>query len=135
VGAAVVDAPEVGMVAFTGSTAAGRKIGETCGRLLKRAHLELGGNNAMIVLPGVDVAKAASAAAFGSWMHQGQICMTTGRHIVHESVYDEYVAALVEKANALPVGDPASGQVALGPLIDDGQTAHCADIVADAEAA
>jgi len=135
VGAAVVDAPEVGMVAFTGSTGAGRKIGETCGRLLKRAHLELGGNNAMIVLPGVDVAKAASAAAFGSWMHQGQICMTTGRHIVHESVYDDYVAALVAKANALPVGDPASGQVALGPLIDDGQTQHCADIVADAQAA
>ncbi|WP_105567360.1 benzaldehyde dehydrogenase [Microbacterium halophytorum] len=135
VGSAVVDAPEVGMVAFTGSTGAGRKIGETCGRLLKRAHLELGGNNAMIVLPGVDVAKAASAAAFGSWMHQGQICMTTGRHIVHESVYDEYVAALVEKANALPVGDPASEQVALGPLIDDGQTRHCAEIVADARSA
>lgn len=135
VGGAVVDAPEVSMVAFTGSTAAGRKIGETCGRLLKRAHLELGGNNAMIVLPGVDVVKAASAAAFGSWMHQGQICMTTGRHIVHESVYDDYVAALVEKANALPVGNPATEQVALGPLIDDKQTEHAASIVADAAAA
>lgn len=132
VGAAVVDAPEVGAVAFTGSTGAGRKIGETCGRLLKRAHLELGGNNALIVLPGVDVDKAASAAAFGSWMNSGQICMTTGRHIVHESVYDEYVAALVAKANALPVGDPNTEQVALGPLIDDRQTAHCAEIVADA---
>lgn len=135
VGAAVVDAPEVGVVAFTGSTAAGRAIGQTCGRLLKRAHLELGGNNALIVLPGADVAAAASAGAFGSWMNSGQICMTTGRHIVHESLYDEYVAALVEKAAALPVGDPNLEQVALGPLIDDKQTAHCVEIVEAAVAA
>ncbi|MFE7197601.1 benzaldehyde dehydrogenase [Microbacterium oxydans] len=134
VGAAVVDAPEVDVVAFTGSTGAGRAIGETCGRLLKRAHLELGGNNALIVLPGVDVEKAASAAAFGSWMNSGQICMTTGRHIVHESVYDDYVAALVRKAEALTVGDPNTEDVALGPLIDDRQTAHCVDIVSAAVA-
>jgi benzaldehyde dehydrogenase (NAD) len=81
------------------------------------------------VLPGVDIAKAASAGAFGSWMHQGQICMTTGRHIVHESVYDEYVAALVEKANHLPVGNPATDQVALGPIIDANQTAKVQSIV------
>ena len=132
IGAAVVEAPEVRVVAFTGSTAAGRAIGETCGRLLKRAHLELGGNNALIVLPGADVAKAASAAAFGSFMHQGQICMTTGRHLVHESLHDEYVAALAEKANHLPVGDPASGQVALGPIIDEGQLKRIHTIVQDA---
>ena len=129
VGAAVVDAPEVGCVAFTGSTNAGRKIGETCGRLLKRAHLELGGNNAMIVLPGVDVAKAASAAAFGSFLHQGQICMTTGRHLVHESVYEDYVSALAEKAKNLPVGDPFQEQVALGPIIDEGQLSRIGSIV------
>ena len=62
-------------------------------------------------------------------MHQGQICMTTGRHIVHESVYDAYVAALVEKANHLPVGDPATAQVALGPIIDANQTARIQSIV------
>lgn len=129
VGEAVVSAPEVRVISFTGSTAAGRKVGELAAQHLKRAHLELGGNNALIILPGVDIAKAASAGAFGSWMHQGQICMTTGRHIVHESVYDEYVAALVEKANHLPVGDPASGQVALGPIIDENQTAKVQAIV------
>ena len=75
IGSAVVEAPEVSVIAFTGSTAAGRKVGEAAGRLLKRAHLELGGNNALIVLPGVDLPKAVSAAAFGSFMHQGQICM------------------------------------------------------------
>ena len=121
VGQAVVEAPEVRVVSFTGSTAAGRKVGETAGRLLKRAHLELGGNNALIVLPGADLDLAASAGAFGSFMHQGQICMTTGRHIVHESLLQEYVERLAEKASALPVGDPSTGQVALGPIIDERQ--------------
>lgn len=121
VGAAVVEAPEVRVIAFTGSTAAGRKIGESAARLLKRAHLELGGNSAMIVLPGADLAKAASAAAFGSFMHQGQICMATGRHIVHQDIYEDYVAALADKAKNLPMGDPKSGTVAIGPIIDGRQ--------------
>ena len=68
-----------------------------------------------------DIAAAASAGAWGSFLHQGQICMTTGRHIVADRVYDDYVAALAEKASHLPVGDPASGQVALGPIIDERQ--------------
>lgn len=131
-GAAVVEAPEVRVVSFTGSTAAGRKVGEAAARCLKRAHLELGGNNALIVLPGADVAKAASAGAFGSFMHQGQICMTTGRHLVHESIHDAYVAALSEKATHLPVGDPASGTVALGPIIDGSQLKRIHSIVEDA---
>lgn len=131
-GAAVVEAPEVRVVSFTGSTAAGRKVGEAAARHLKRAHLELGGNNALIVLPGADLAKAASAGAFGSFMHQGQICMTTGRHLVHESIYDAYVAALSDKAAHLPVGDPASGTVALGPIIDETQLKRIHAIVEDA---
>jgi benzaldehyde dehydrogenase (NAD) len=129
VGQAVVTAPQVRVVSFTGSTAAGRKVGEAASRLLKRVHLELGGNNALVVLPGTDLAKAASAAAFGSFLHQGQICMATGRHLVHESLHDEYVAALAEKAAHLPVGDPAKDQVALGPLIDEGQLKRVDDIV------
>lgn len=134
-GEAVVEAPEARTVAFTGSTVAGRNIGETCGRMLKRAHLELGGNNAMIVLPGADLERAVSAAAFGSFMHQGQICMTTGRHLVHESIHDEYVTALAKKADGLPVGDPISGQVALGPIIDEGQLNRIDSIVRDAVSA
>lgn len=135
IGEAVVEAPDVRVVSFTGSTAAGRKVGELGARKLKRVHLELGGNNALIVLPGADLAKAASAGAFGSFMHQGQICMTTGRHLVHESIHDEYVDALAEKAAHLPVGDPATGQVALGPLIDAGQLARVDSIVQDTVAA
>ncbi|GAB3272899.1 benzaldehyde dehydrogenase [Sinomonas notoginsengisoli] len=128
-GAAVVDAPEVRVISFTGSTAAGRKVGESAARLLKRAHLELGGNSALIVLPGADLPKAASAGAFGSFMHQGQICMATGRHFVHESVYDDYVAELSAKAEHLPIGDPATAQVALGPVIDQHQRDHIHGIV------
>jgi benzaldehyde dehydrogenase (NAD) len=63
-------------------------------------------------------------------MHQGQICMATGRHLVHESLFDEYVAALSEKASHLPVGDPATGQVALGPIIDEKQLARIDGIIA-----
>jgi benzaldehyde dehydrogenase (NAD) len=129
IGTAIVEAPEVRVIAFTGSTAAGRKVGETAARHLKRAHLELGGKNAMIVLPGADLAKAASAAAFGSFMHQGQVCMTTGRHIVHEDLYEEFVAAVAEKARNLPVGDPTTGTVALGPIIDEKQLKRVDSIV------
>lgn len=128
-GRAVVSAPEVRVVSFTGSTAAGRAIGEECGRLLKRAHLELGGNNALIVLPGADLDKAVSAAAWGAFLHQGQICMTSGRHLVHESLHDEYVAALADKAEHLPVGDPATEQVALGPIIDERQLTRVHSLV------
>ncbi|MFD0905574.1 benzaldehyde dehydrogenase [Actinomadura sediminis] len=134
-GEAVVAAPEVRVVSFTGSTAAGRAIGEVCGRLLKRAHLELGGNNALIVLPGADVSKAVAAGAWGSYLHQGQICMTTGRHLVHESLHDEYVDALAAKADGLAVGDPAAGPVQLGPIIDRGQLEHVDALVRDTVAA
>jgi len=120
VGSALVDHPAVPVISFTGSTEAGRVIGARAGELLKRAHLELGGNNALVVLDGVDIAAAASAGAWGSFLHQGQICMTTGRHLVHESIYDEYVARLSAKAAALPAGDPSSG-APLGPIIDERQ--------------
>jgi benzaldehyde dehydrogenase (NAD) len=117
----MISAPEVRVVSFTGSTAAGRRVGALAAEHLTRAHLELGGNSALIVLPGADLALAASAGAFGSFMHQGQICMATGRHLVHQSVYDDYVDALAEKASHLPVGNPATEPVALGPIIDAGQ--------------
>jgi benzaldehyde dehydrogenase (NAD) len=114
-------APLVRIISFTGSTAVGRRVGELAARHLKRAHLELGGNSALVILDDADVAKAAAAGAWGSFLHQGQICMTTGRHLVAEAVYDDYVAALAEKASHLPVGDPATGTVALGPIIDERQ--------------
>ncbi|GAA5166877.1 benzaldehyde dehydrogenase [Amycolatopsis dongchuanensis] len=120
-GAALVTDPHVRVISFTGSTAAGRSVGELAGRHLKRAHLELGGNSALVVLEDADLEEAMSAAAWGSFFHQGQICMTTGRHLVHASLYDEYVERLAAKAGSLRVGDPATEDVALGPIIDAGQ--------------
>lgn len=120
-GAALAEDPNVAMIAFTGSTAVGREVGATAGRTLKRVSLELGGNNALIVLDDADLEIASSAGAWGAFLHQGQVCMTAGRHIVLESVADEYLERLAKRAQGLPVGDPFTGQVALGPLINERQ--------------
>ena len=121
VGEALVAEPRVGLVSFTGSSRAGRIVAALAGRHLKRVHLELGGNSALIVLDDVDVEQAVSIGAFGSFLHQGQICMTTGRHLVARSIAARYAEALGEHARALPVGNPATDQVALGPIIDERQ--------------
>src|SRR5665213_3540971 len=131
VGEALVTDPRVRVIAFTGSTAAGRKVGALGAEHLKRVHLELGGNSALIVMNDVDLEKAVSVGAFGSFMHQGQICMTTGRHIVDRKIAADYAALLSEHANHLPVGDPKSGQVALGPLIDAKQRDRVHSMVTD----
>jgi len=134
-GEAVVTEPLVRLVSFTGSTAAGRRVGEMAARQLKRVHLELGGNSALIVLDDVDLDRAVSAGAWGSFLHQGQICMTTGRHLVADAIYDEYVAKLADKASHLPVGNPATEQVALGPIIDLRQRDKVHDLVTQTVAA
>jgi len=121
VGEAMVTDPGIQVISFTGSTAAGRRVATLAGAHLKRVHLELGGNSALIVLDDVDIERAVSAGAWGSFLHQGQICMTTGRHLVHEAIYDEYVERLAVTASHLPVGNPATDQVALGPIIDAAQ--------------
>ncbi|KOU61351.1 aldehyde dehydrogenase family protein [Streptomyces sp. IGB124] len=120
-GAAVVADPRVRVVSFTGSTAVGRTVAELAGRHLKRVHLELGGNSALVVLRDADVEAAVAQASWGSFFHQGQICMTAGRHLVHASLYDEYVERLAARAEELAVGDPYREQVHLGPLIDRAQ--------------
>ncbi|WCE05559.1 benzaldehyde dehydrogenase [Pseudoxanthomonas sp. JBR18] len=128
-GQALVEAPGVPMIAFTGSTGAGRRIGELAGRHLKKVSLELGGKNSLIVLEDADLDLAVSAIAFGAYFHQGQICMATGRVLVQRSIAAELTRRLAEKARHLPVGDPATGQVALGPIIDQRQLQHVKDIV------
>ncbi|MFB7243659.1 benzaldehyde dehydrogenase [Streptomyces populi] len=128
-GRALVTDPLVPVVSFTGSTAAGRAVGEAAGRHLKRAHLELGGNSALVVLEDADLDAVISTAAWGSFFHQGQICMTTGRHLVHASLYEEYVERLAAKADSLAVGDPHREQVHLGPVIDEAQLAKIRGLV------
>jgi benzaldehyde dehydrogenase (NAD) len=123
------------MISFTGSTAVGRRVGEAAGRNLKRVALEMGGNNPLIVLEDADLDAAASAGAWGSFLHQGQICMAAGRHIVHESVLEDYVAKLTERAARLTTGNPAVDEVALGPIINEQQAASVQHIVDQSRAA
>jgi benzaldehyde dehydrogenase (NAD) len=129
VGEALVTEPGVRVVSFTGSTRAGRAVAALAGQHLKRVHLELGGNSALLVLDDVDPEAASSVGAWGSFAHQGQVCMTAGRHLVQSGVADAYVEALSARAARLPVGDPASGEVALGPVIDAGQRDRIHDLV------
>ncbi len=129
VGEAIVTDPNVNVVSFTGSTTAGRRVGELAGRLLKKVSLELGGNNALVVLDDADLDAAASAGAYASFQFQGQVCFATGRHIVHRSIVGDYVDALVEKAKRLRLGDPYRADVDLGPIVNEKQLARVDGIV------
>ena len=134
-GAALTSDPHVAMIQFTGSTAAGRKVGEAAGRHLKKVSLELGGKNALIVLDDADLDLAIANTAWGVYLHQGQICMATGRVLVQRGIYPQFLEKLVAKARSLQVGDPATTDVALGPLINAQQRDHAARVVAAAVAA
>ncbi len=131
VGEALCTHPLVNMIAFTGSTPAGRKVGEVCGRHLKKVALELGGKNPLIVMEDADLAVAASNAAWGAYLHQGQICMATGKILAHASIAAKLTELLVEKANHLPVGNPATEPAALGPVINKRQRDRVHAIVQD----
>ena len=131
VGQAMCADPNIAMISFTGSTAAGRSVGELAGKHLKKVTLELGGKNRLIILDDADIDLAASCAAWGAYLHQGQICMTTGVILVHEKIAAKVTDLLVGKATHLPVGDPATQQVALGPLISERQRERVHGIVED----
>jgi benzaldehyde dehydrogenase (NAD) len=129
VGEALVTDPNVAMVSFTGSTAAGRRVGELAGGRLKKVSLELGGNNAFIVLDDADLDAAAAAGAFSSFQFQGQVCFAAGRHIVHESLAGDYIDILRDKAQRLRLGDPYREDVQLGPIVNEKQLGRVDDIV------
>ena len=135
VGKALTEDPNVRMISFTGSTASGRLVGAAAGRTLKRVVLELGGNSPLVVLDDADLEAASSAGAWGSFLHQGQICLAVSRHIVHESIADAYLEALSERARRLPVGNPDTEQVALGPIINERQVQRVQRIVDETVAA
>lgn len=135
--AAVVEAlivhPAVKRINFTGSTRVGRIIAETAARHLKPVLLELGGKAPLIVLDDADLDAAVDAAAFGAFMNQGQICMSTERIIVDEAVADAFVEKLAAKAKRLPAGDPR-GRVVLGSLVSREAAEKVAGLVEDAVA-
>jgi benzaldehyde dehydrogenase (NAD) len=131
-GEAICVDPRIQMIAFTGSTGAGRRVGELAGKHLKKLALELGGKNSLIVLEDADLDRAASNVAWGAYFHQGQVCMATGRVLVQRSVAAELTRRVAEKARRLPVGDPAQEQVPIGPLMNEQQRDRVHGIVEEA---
>ncbi|MBW8321606.1 MAG: aldehyde dehydrogenase [Rhizobium sp.] len=126
--------PAVRRINFTGSTRVGRIIAETAGRYLKPALLELGGKAPFVVLDDADIDQAVAAAAFGAYMNQGQICMSTERIVVDETVADQFVAALAAKARTLVAGDPRVGDTPLGSVVDGHAARRIDQLIRDAVA-
>ena len=118
IGDEMISNPAVRRISFTGSTEVGRVIAEKAGRYLKRAVLELGGKDPLIILGDVDIDYAIDAAAWGAFLHQGEICMSTERIIVEESIAKEFTEKLKERAESIPMGDPTNPGNAIGPLIN-----------------
>ena len=119
IGDELIENPHVRRLNFTGSTGTGRRLAEAAGRQLKRIVLELGGSNPLIVLADADLDYAVNAAAFGAFLHQGQICMSARRIIVERPIADEFVARLAEKTSGLKAGDPNEHDTIIGPIINE----------------
>src|SRR6266480_2397346 len=111
--------PKVRRISFTGSTKTGRLLAQKAARNLKRMVLELGGQNPLIVLADADLEYAVNATAFGTFLHQGQICMSARKIIVERSIADEFTKRLAEKTQGLKAGDPKEPDTVIGPLINE----------------
>ena len=127
IGDGFVEHPIPSAISFTGSTAVGKHIGSVAGRNLKECHLELGGNNAFIVLDDADLDLAVSAAVFSRYTHQGQICMSANRIIL-----DEFVEKYVNKVSSLKYGDPKDPETIIGPLINEKQVKNTLQLIEQA---
>jgi vanillin dehydrogenase len=126
--------PAVRRVNFTGSTRVGRQVAELAARYLKPVLLELGGKAPLLVLDDADLDEAVAAAAYGAFMNQGQICMSTERLIADESVADEFASRLAAKAATLVAGDPRKAKTPLGALISLEAAERVRSLVGDAVA-
>lgn len=133
-GARLASHPDVDKVMFTGSTATGRKIVEGSAGNLARLTLELGGNDAGIVLPGADPAAIAEDLFWGAFINAGQTCAALKRLYVHDSIYDDVVAALAEVARRTPMGNGLDEANVLGPLQNRQQFDIVRRLVDDARA-
>jgi acyl-CoA reductase-like NAD-dependent aldehyde dehydrogenase len=134
--AAVVDAliehPAVKRINFTGSTAVGRLIAKKAAEWLKPVLLELGGKAPLVVLDDADLDAAVAAAAFGAFMNQGQVCMSTERIVVDQKVADEFVRRFAAKAASLPAGPPLAENIVLGSVVDRSTVERVRGMVEDA---
>ncbi len=125
--------PDIDKITFTGSTATGKKIMEGASKDLKRITLELGGNDASIVLPDANVEKVAEQLFWSSFTNAGQICVAAKRIYIHEDIYDELSAAIAEYAKNVKVGDGAQQGTAVGPIQNKKQYDRVIELVQDAK--
>jgi aldehyde dehydrogenase (NAD+) len=125
--------PDIDKITFTGSTATGKKIMEGASADLKRITLELGGNDASIVLPDADPKKVAEQLFWSSFSNAGQICIAAKRVYIHEDIYDELSAALVEYAKNVKVGDGAQQGTGVGPIQNKKQYERVLELIQDAK--
>jgi acyl-CoA reductase-like NAD-dependent aldehyde dehydrogenase len=128
----LISHPSVRRINFTGSTRVGRIVAEIAAKHLKPVLLELGGKAPMIVLDDADLADAVRAAAFGAFMNQGQICMSTERLLVHQKIADTFLGRFAEKASSLTCGDPRTEGTQVGSLISKDAAERVDGLVRDA---
>ena len=134
IGDAFYEHPIPDVISFTGSTSVGMRIGEVAGRNIKKTMLELGGNNAIVVLDDADVDYAVKACVFGRFFHSGQICMSANRIIIDESIFEEFADKYVSLVKTLKVGDPSLPDTLVGPLITEDEAVRIVDWVEKARA-
>lgn len=135
VGNAFTTDRRIAVVSFTGSTAVGKALSTACAQNFKKIVLELGGKNPMIVLDDADLDRAVDLAFFGSFLHQGQICMSCDKILVHRSIHDAFVEKLVAKTRNFVPTSPDEQTCVIGPIINDRQLVRIAGMVDDAVAA
>jgi len=126
--------PGIDKISFTGSSATGRKVMASASETLKRVTLELGGNDAAIVLPDVDVAEVAEKLFWAAFGNSGQICIATKRMYVHKDIYEPLKTAIVDYAKTVKMGDGAEQGTQLGPINNKLQYERVLDLIADSKA-
>ena len=130
----VIDDWRVKAVTLTGSEPAGRAVAERAGRQIKKSVLELGGSDAFVVMPSADIAQSAQVGVTARINNNGQSCIAGKRFIIHEDIYDEWVAAFVAQMGSLVVGDPMDRATQVGPLATKNGQRDIAELVEDAKA-
>ncbi|WP_395639830.1 NADP-dependent succinic semialdehyde dehydrogenase [Pseudolysinimonas sp.] len=132
--AAVIEDPRVRAVTLTGSEPAGRSVASTAAAQVKKSVLELGGSDPFIVMPSADLGAAISTAVDARTVNNGQSCISAKRFLVHDAVYDEFLAGFTAAMSALRMGDPLDEQTQVGPIATAGGRAELAELVEDARA-
>jgi len=129
VGEALTLDKNIASIQFTGSTNVGRIVGANAAKTLKKVSLELGGKNSLIILDDADIELAAENIAWGAFLHSGQICMTSGKILIHQKIYEQVKQRVIEKVKNFVVGNPCESQVTIGPLINAKQAQRVEQLV------